>query len=49
VLIKFLDEFEKQVKASEGKTFSDALHDSIYYKNEQMPGHGNEGHLYAPL
>ena len=48
-LIKFLDEFEKQVKVSEGKTFSDALHDSIYYKNEQMPGHENEGYLYAPL
>ena len=48
-LIKFLDEFEKQVEASEGKTFSDALHDSIYYKNEQMPGHENEGYLYTPL
>ncbi len=48
-LIKFLDEFEKQVEASEGKTFSDALHDSIYYKNEQMPGHENEGYLYTSL
>jgi hypothetical protein len=37
-LIKFLDEFEKQVEASEGKTFSEALHDSIYYiKDEQLP------------
>ena len=48
-LIKFLDEFEKQVEASEGKTFSEALHDSIYYKNEQMPGHENEGYLHTPL
>ncbi len=50
VLIEFLDEFEKQVGASEGKTFSEALHDSIYYRNEQMPGHDEkEGYSYAPL
>ena len=36
-ILKFLDEFKGQVKASDGKTFSEALQDSIYYKDEQMP------------
>ena len=40
-IIKFLDEFKEQVKASKGKTFSEALQDSIYGKDEQMPGSGD--------
>ena len=36
-IIKFLDEFKEQVEASEGKTFSEALQDSIYCEDEQMP------------
>ena len=36
-IIMFLDEFTKQVEASEGKTFSQALRCSIYYEGELMP------------
>ncbi len=36
-IIIFLDEFRKQIEASEGKTFSQALRGSIYYENELMP------------
>jgi hypothetical protein len=36
-IIMFLDEFTKQVEASEGKTFSQALRGSIYYEGELMP------------
>jgi len=36
-VVEFIDEFTEQVKASEGKTFSEALQDSIYYRDEQMP------------
>jgi hypothetical protein len=32
-IIDFIDEFEGQVKASEGKTFSEALKSSIYYED----------------
>jgi hypothetical protein len=34
-VIAFIDEFEGQVKASEGKTFSEALQSSIYYEDER--------------
>ena len=34
--IVFIDEFEGQVKASEGKTFSEALKSSIYYEGGQL-------------
>jgi hypothetical protein len=36
-IINFLDEFEEQVEASEGKTFSEALQGSIYCESEPMP------------
>ena len=36
-IIKSLNEFNEQVEASKGKTFSEALQDSIYYKGEPMP------------
>ena len=35
-ILVFIDEFEGQVKASEGKTFSAALKSSIYYEGEQL-------------
>ena len=35
-IIDFIDEFEGQVKASEGKTFSAALKSSIYYEGGQL-------------
>jgi hypothetical protein len=35
-IIDFIEEFEGQVKASEGKTFSAALKSSIYYEGEQL-------------
>ncbi len=35
-IIDFIDEFEGQVKASEGKTFSEALKSSIYYEGGQL-------------
>jgi len=35
-IIDFIDEFEGQVKASEGKTFSAALKSSIYYEGWQL-------------
>ena len=35
-IIVFIDEFEGQVKASEGKTFSAALKSSIYYEGGQL-------------
>jgi hypothetical protein len=34
-IIDFIDEFEGQVTASEGKTFSEALKSSIYYEDER--------------
>jgi hypothetical protein len=37
-ILKFLDEFKEQINASEGKTFSEVLQDSIYCDDEQMPG-----------
>ena len=36
-IVKLIDEFKEQVEASEGKTFSEALQGSIYYKGKQMP------------
>jgi hypothetical protein len=35
-IIDFIGEFEGQVKASEGKTFSAALKSSIYYESGQL-------------
>jgi len=34
---QLVDEFKEQVKAFEGKTFSEALQGSIYYEDKQMP------------
>ncbi|CAD6493628.1 MAG: hypothetical protein DIAAKJNI_00527 [Candidatus Argoarchaeum ethanivorans] len=33
-IVKLLDEFKQQVEASLGKTFSEALRDSVYYKSK---------------
>ncbi len=43
-IIKYLDVFKGQVEASEGKTFSEALQDSIYYKGniDTTPDENNE-------
>jgi len=43
-IIEFLDEFKEQVEASEGKTFSEALQDSIYYMGniDTTPDENNE-------
>ncbi|MBA7519892.1 hypothetical protein ES705_11980 [subsurface metagenome] len=34
-IVKFIDEFKEQVEASEGKTFGEALHRSIYYHKDK--------------
>ncbi len=45
-IIKYLDVFKGQVEASEGKTFSEALQDSIYYKGQipRIPRPGAQQH-----
>jgi hypothetical protein len=36
-IVNYVDEFKEQVEVLEGKTFSEALQGSIYFKNEQLP------------
>ncbi len=43
-IIKYLDEFKEQVEASEGKTFGEALQDSIYCKDKYRPRPGDLQH-----
>ena len=43
-ITKYMDEFKGQVEASEGKTFSEALQDSIYCKDKHRPGPGDHQH-----